>query len=135
MSAEHLYPATVPDWLAAWDAGDICWTVEMGGLGPGYEQCIHITAAEIMRHMLDANYSAAKWEKNPDVWKNDREAIEQFGRANREIKALGLSGAQWEAALNIAMAFYMRTPRAALLDPAIQRRLIQVRRYFPGSGS
>ena len=24
--------------LRRWDAGDSIWTVEMGGLGPGYEQ-------------------------------------------------------------------------------------------------
>ena len=134
MSAEDLYAATVADWLAAWDAGDICWTVEMGGLGPGYEQCIHVTAAEIMRHMLEADYNPKKWE-DPDAWKSDREAIEMFAHDSREIKALGLSGVQWGAALSIATNFYRRTPRAALLDPNVADRRIQVQRYFPGSTS
>jgi len=39
------YGADAADWLKRWDDGGTCWSIEMGGFGPGYEQCIHITAA------------------------------------------------------------------------------------------
>src|SRR5581483_2130454 len=38
----QLYGTNAADWLARWDAGRAVWSIEMGGLGPGYEQCIHI---------------------------------------------------------------------------------------------
>jgi hypothetical protein len=50
------YGADVTDWLRRWDEGKTCWSIEMGGLGPGYEQCIHITMAEILRFMLEKKY-------------------------------------------------------------------------------
>lgn len=48
-----LYPKSVKEWLEKWDSGESVWSVEMGGLGPEYEQCIHITAAELMRSLVD----------------------------------------------------------------------------------
>src|SRR3990172_3354015 len=45
----ELYGADAADWLKRWDEGRGVWSIEMGGLGPGYEQCIHITCAEILR--------------------------------------------------------------------------------------
>ncbi len=41
--------ATAKEALAAWDAGEIVTTVELGGLGPGYEQAIQVLAFEIIR--------------------------------------------------------------------------------------
>jgi hypothetical protein len=35
--------------VAAWDAGRVIWTVEMGGLGPGYEQTIQTLVVELLR--------------------------------------------------------------------------------------
>lgn len=125
------YGADAADWLKRWDDGVSVWSIEMGGLGPGYEQCIQITAAEILRHLLAAKYDAAKWE-DAEAWAKDRAAIEKNGFANERVKVLGLSGAQWGAAVNLATHLYKSGPRAVAKDPHVKDRKIQVSRVFPG---
>lgn len=126
-----LYGADAADWLRRWDDGRTVWTIEMGGLGPGYEQCIHITAAEILRHLLDAQYDAAAWA-DQEVWKRDRDQIENYGFKNKVIEGLGgITGAQWGAALNLATQFYKRGPRELMKDERVKDRKIQVSRKFP----
>lgn len=129
-SAIQLYGSDAADWLKRWDEGRSVWTIEMGGLGPGYEQCIHITCAEILRHMLDRKYDTTAWADD-SKWKSDREAIETVGFANKIIKALGLSGAQWGAAMSIAGALYRDGPRHIMADERVKDRHIQVQRTFP----
>lgn len=124
------YGANAADWLKRWDEGRSVWSIEMGGLGPGYEQCIHVTAAEIIRHMLDAKYDPALWA-DKDVWTRDRDAIKKYGFANETVKALGLSGAQWGAAMNLAANIYRDGPRKVMNDPRVKDRHIQVSKRFP----
>ncbi len=40
---------TAQEALAKWDAGEILTSVEMGGIGPGYEQAIQIAIFEFIR--------------------------------------------------------------------------------------
>lgn len=126
----EMYGADAADWLKRWDDGRTVWSIEMGGLGPGYEQCIHITAAEILRHMLAANYDPAAWE-DKEFWKQDREKIEQYGFKNPVIEKLGLSGAQWGAAVNLACHLYQHGPRKVMNDDRVKDRRIQVTKNFP----
>lgn len=124
------YGADAADWLARWDAGRTVWSIEMGGLGPGYEQCIHITCAEILRHMLKVKYDGIAWAE-PDIWKRDREAIDKALRDCEVVHNLGLSGAQWGAALSIAVQLYRRGPCDVMADPVVKGRHIQVSSNFP----
>lgn len=128
--ANQLYGANASEWLARWDAGQNVWTIEMGGLGPGYEQAIQITVAEILRHLLATNYDAAKLTAKRE-WEADRRKIEDAGFANERIKALGLSAAQWGAALSLALHLYLRGPQEIMDDPATKKRRIQCNRCFP----
>lgn len=128
----EMYGYDAADWLKRWDEGKTVWTIEMGGLGPGYEQCIHITAAEILRHLLDKKYDAEKWEDS-NTWKRDRDVIEDYGLKNERIKKLGLSGAQWGAALNVAAMIYRRGPTVVMSDERVRDRHIQVSNIFPVS--
>ena len=41
--------ATVKDLLDTWDSGSTIWSVEMGGIGPGYEQAIQVLMVELCR--------------------------------------------------------------------------------------
>ncbi len=50
--------------LRRWDAGETIWTIEMGGMGPGYEQAIQVLAIEIVRDNLDTPVP----EKPPQDW-------------------------------------------------------------------
>lgn len=124
------YGASAEDWLRRWDAGDSCWSIEMGGFGPGYEQALQITMAEILRHMLTQKYAAATWE-NPEIWEHDREEIETALFANAKIRKLGISGMQWGAARRLAGTFYKEGPRAVMANPNLKDRSIQVCRNFP----
>lgn len=124
------YGADATEWLRRWDDGRNVWSIEMGGMGPGYEQCIQITTAEVLRHLLEAKYDASLWH-DKDAWASDRDKIETAGFANERIKALGLSGAQWGAAVSLATKLYMDGPRKIMKEPSIQERKIQVQRTFP----
>lgn len=133
--AEHAeiqsYGKDAADWLARWDAGKGVWSIEMGGLGPGYEQAIQITAAEVLRHLLAENYDHSAWVADNDTWLRDREMIEKAGFANPKIEKLGLSGAQWGAAMQLATKLFMDGPRKIMTDPAVKDRHIQVNSHFP----
>ena len=125
-----MFGASPADWLDRWDRGDTVWSIEMGGLGPGYEQCIHITAAEILRHLIVKQYDPRTWE-DKSQWERDRDEIEKMGFANPVVKDLGLSGAQWGAAMNLAINFYRNGPRGVLTDERVKDRHIQVSKGFP----
>lgn len=130
--AIELYGADATDWLARWDAGRGVWSIEMGGIGPGYEQCIQITAAEIVRWLLAENPSPEKLQIK-DGWRETKDRLSAALLALDVINSLGLSGAQWGAALSLGFALYLRGPRDCFSDPAIKDRLIQVSRKFPGA--
>lgn len=93
----------------------------MGGLGPGYEQCIQIMAAEFLRAML-----ADKPNFDGD-WTEFRKKLDALPCVER----LGVSGAQYGAAVGLAAQIYRRGPRACFTDKAVKDRLIQVSRSFP----
>ncbi len=119
------------EWLAKWDSGEAVWTVEMGGIGPGYEQCIQITMAEMLRYMLATKPDRAIWD-DKDLSKLDafRKARDEAIYANPIIDKLGLSGAQAGAAGNLSTILYLRGT-AALEDDEVKDRRILVSKNFP----
>lgn len=126
-----LYGSSAADWLARWDRGDIVWTIEMGGLGPGYEQCIHITSAEIVRWFIAQNADTVLWD-DPDAARPIFDRMEKDVFQVEAVKKLGLSGAQWGAAQNIAAMLYRQGPHKVMTDERVKDRHIQVSRSFPG---
>lgn len=126
----EMYGADATDWLKRWDEGKSVWTISMGGLGPGYEQCIHITCAEILRVMLDKRYDVEKWA-DKDEWRKVRDEIDDLVMKVPCVEELGLSGAQWGAAMNVAAFLYRQGPRAVMKDERVKDRHIQVSKIFP----
>ena len=124
------YGYDAADWLRRWDAGKTVWSIEMGGLGPGYEQAIHITAAEILRLLLATKCDHSQWD-NPTKRKPIIDEINNAIFKSEQITKLGLSGAQYDAAFNLASNIYRRGPREALTDQRVKHRLIQVSKNFP----
>lgn len=118
---------TAADWLEVWDSGEAVWSVEMGGIGPGYEQAIQVTAAEMLRFLLKDGSDPADWqdEKKWEVIKERRDAA-----VSPVIKGYGLSGAQWGAAGNLSSILYRRGPDA-LDDDDVKDRRILVSKSFP----
>lgn len=125
-----MYGVNAAEWLKRWDDGRTVFTIEMGGMGPGYEQCIHITCAEMVRHMLSKQYDAADWS-NVESWKRDRDELERVMFDTQAVTKLGLSGAQHDAALQLATRLYRDGPRAVMTHPDVLDRHIQVSRNFP----
>jgi hypothetical protein len=128
-----MYGADAVEWLKRWDNGDSIWSIEMGGLGPGYEQCIQITCAEILRIMIDKCYKADTWEDS-EAWGRDREEMREIILKNPIVNKLGLSGAQFGAAQNLAAMFYRQGPIKVMTDDRVKDRHIQVKRNFPEGG-
>lgn len=125
---EELFGATAQEWVDRWDAGRSVWSVEMGGLGPGYEQCIQTMAVEMLRWMLTSG------EPVPEPHE-DRKAFEIYGAMMDKdlgwlMEQMGPSGAQWGAARNIASVIYRHGPAKALRMVEDDRH-IQVSRDFP----
>ena len=129
----ELYGHDAAEWLRRWDEGRTVWTIEMGGLGPGYEQCIHMLAAEVIRCLIDNKVDCDSW--TDEVFKRDLDLIDKTVFAIPEIKALGVTGAQWGAARNVAIMIYCKGPVAVMTDRRVKYRHIQVSRKFPGAGA
>lgn len=121
------YP-DIKEWLRRWDAGEAVWSVEMGRLGPSYEQCIQITAAEMIRILIDENFDTAKRD---DYAKEFDALVSKKVFEVPQVKNLGLSGAQFGAASCIADQLYRRTPQVALSDNQVKDRKILVQKSFP----
>lgn len=119
---------TAKEALEHWDSGGLVSTVEMGGLGPGYEQAIHITAFEALRLFLAD--PPADWHGEKAAMRAYVERIEATLLALPKVAAIGLSGAQLGAAMNIASKFAYQGHEAAL-DKAPVDRHILVSKDFP----
>lgn len=79
-------PKTWQDALAGWDSKEPVFTIELGGLGPSYEQCMHITIFEVLRMIGDMDISLHR-DTQCDV-------IDKAIRSVNREEDLGLSGAQ-----------------------------------------
>lgn len=121
------HPQTAKDALARWDDGKTVFTIEMGGIGPGYEQAIQCLVFEIIRGNLDT--------KLPP--ESDKTALKSFwdtfGDADihRVNDQYGYSGAQVGAAKQIAYRA-LRDGWEKMLESAPDDRKIQVSKHFPG---
>ena len=130
MINENEIVSSPQEWLKRWDNGEVVWSIEMGGLGPGYEQAIQITMAEILRFLIDRNYNSSLWS-DKEAWQKDRDDIETMGHESSLIHKLGLSGAQWGAALSLACQIYAKGPVAIMKDDSVKDRHILVSKNFP----
>lgn len=124
------YGKDASEWLRRWDEGKTVWSIEMGGIGPGYEQAIQITVVEILRHLIERGYEWSHWG-DKEIWGKDKNEIKEAGHKNERIKKMGLSGAQWGAAMSLALALYQNGPREVMKDERTKDRHIQVSRIFP----
>lgn len=125
----ELYGKDGAEWLSWWDGGRPVHTVEMGGIGPGYEQCIQIMAAEMLRHFLAVKPDHSLW-REPEIWKRDKAAMEEAIAPT--IKRLGPSGAQFGAACSLSTALYARGPAVVLNEVGRDRRIL-ASKNFPGA--
>jgi hypothetical protein len=126
---EEQHAETNAEIIEKWNGGGICWSVELGGLGPGYEQCIQMLLFEIL----------TKWGDKPmpkDDGENYPKEYEDLANetASTMDKELGFSGARVGAAKATAYQF-IKYGYAAQMAKAPKDRLIQVSKNFPGYSS
>lgn len=121
----ELIPATCAEALRRWDAGESVFSVEMGGLGPGYEQCIQIVAFEALRELL-AQPAPPPWE-DKDAMKAFHDGIDKT--LMERTKDMGLSGAQYGAGLSMAYRCFRIGYGHALAE--VPDRHIQVSNNWP----
>lgn len=126
----QLYGADAAEWLKRWDAGDTVWTIEMGGMGPGYEQAIQVTVAEVLRYLIENKIDFTK-QSDADAWKDLSRDIDKSLWASKVINDLGLSGSQAGAAKNLAIMLYKSGPVGVMTDERVKDRHIQASRQFP----
>jgi len=114
-------PETCDEALRRWDAGLSVFTVEMGGIGPGYEQVIHLMVFELIRQL-----------RGVPLKDNEDDLNKQFSDYLKSsfVKELGPSGAQWGAAQNLAYVMLTQGYGDALRSVPDDRH-IQVSRQFP----
>ena len=120
---------TFEESLTLWDNNSTTWSVEMGGLGPGYEQAIQVGVMELGR-MLLPNREALKVFF---LEKRTLENIAQVGAMDRlldlELRALssrnnwGLSGAQAGAIKTLAVRFLVGGVRATVQSVPEDQRI------------
>ena len=122
------FTGTVSDILREWDAGNSVWSVEMGGLGPGYEQAIQVTIIEFVRAGIDFKFSDTSGEDRVEVDEKDWKRFDTVCTAtlkNIDDKLGGLSGAQYGAAKSVAWKF-LKFGYADTMNTAPDDRLIQI---------
>jgi hypothetical protein len=121
---DDLYGKTALDMLSRWDEGRTVWSVEMGGLGPGYEQAIQILMMEIIRDNIN---DPLPDDKTWQVWGNTT-----VYRLDEKIG--GYSGAQVGCAKQLAFQFLKFGPQYIFEDLEKQGkkdRQIQISKHFP----
>ncbi|MFN7301822.1 MAG: hypothetical protein ACK5U7_10150 [Bacteroidota bacterium] len=112
MIEAHEVSETVGEALAAWDAGKPVVTIEMGGMGDGYEHAIQSLAFEIIRTW---QHTVPQGEEITDErWR--LMGIDRDGIVARMDKEHGFSGAQVGAASNLAACVVRRGYRNAVMD-------------------
>lgn len=124
-----LFGEDAREWLRRWDSGRPVWSIEMGGLGPGYEQCIQLMAAEFLRYFVEVNPPHA----NADDYKKLNADFDKHENAGGFpiVSKLDPSGAQFGAAKNLAWMLYTMGPCGVMNDPQVKDRHIQVSNHFP----
>ena len=118
---------TAAEQLRRWDAGKTIWSIDLGGMGPGYEQAIQVLAIEIVRDNLN------KPLPTEETWRTFGDStIERIDRKQPDgsYSCGGFSGAQVGAAKGLAMRWLRDGPFLVEQSVPVDRR-IQVSSFWP----
>ncbi len=113
MTNRFLY-GNLDEAVKAFKEGRSVWTIEMGGLGPGYEQCIQVLAWTIIERFNGKKIDPKTFNKvtEPIVSELDK-------------KLGGFSGAQVGVAIHLAYHFLTKGYEGVLTDQQVKDRHIQ----------
>lgn len=122
-AVRELHPESVTDALERWDRGESIFTIEMGGMGPGYEQALQIAMVELLRDL-----NGKELPKDKDEL---RKLLDDTLLPICKIFNLGLTGAQAGAVQNLAYQFLRRKWKEVVESVENDRR-IQISNNWPG---
>lgn len=112
-------PETAAEALERWDQGKPVQTIDCGGMGPGYEQTIHLLVFGAVREVLDRDELLSPgWSQvaTPHDW------LELTSDVAEELE-LGATGAQVHAASELARHYVTRGWSEVVGDAAAARRI------------
>ena len=112
---------TLKEAIKKWNNKETVWSVEMGGLGPGYEQCIQVMIFEMCSELVNVSVPESAEDKSATFNTTVKPIISKL-----DEKMGGFSGAQVDAAKNVAFRFWTRGYNECLNVEAIKDRKIQV---------
>lgn len=109
--------------IAKWNRGEIVWSAELGGLGPGYEQAIQVLLWDII----------SSWKGKTVI--QDKTYSPEFSQHADQVthkldKIYGFSGAQVGAAWRTAAQF-LHFGYPEMMTSLPEDRWIQVSRVTP----
>jgi hypothetical protein len=111
--------------IKRWRAGDVIWTAELGGMGPGYEQAIQVLLFEIM-----STWNGPLPEPFGDSF--PEEFTKHVDRVVHGLTTWGFTGAQVGAAKSTAWQF-MKFGYAEMLNKLPgDRRIMVSNSLIPG---
>lgn len=108
---------TAAQLLAAWDEGDSIHSLEMGGLGPGYEQAIQILAVEFTRAAMD-NFESREGESLKEEGERFKKLCNETLTEDLDNDIGGATGAQFGAACWLAYQWSMGGGPKGLIEKA-----------------
>lgn len=115
------YPETGLEAAKKFLAGETVWSVEMGGLGPGYEQAIQVGIFSLIDG-VGGNL--------PEEFEDAKKVLDSKLHELNEKKKWGLSGAQAGAMKQVAYQFIKYGYRS-MMEKAPKDRKIQVSTGWP----
>ncbi len=118
--------------LNQWDSGGTFFTIDCGGMGPGYEQALQVAAVEFARaqHKKPMLITGDQ-KKDYEAW--DKKCTNTLSSIDDSL--LGLSGAQFGAAKWLSWNWCFKGGIKALTERAKadgqDKRVIQVSKSWP----
>lgn len=106
-----------------WKNGELVSTIELGGMGPGYEQAIQILLWEILS-TWDQACAVVKDEEYTEAFKLHADSI-----ATKLNASLGFSGAQVGAAKSAAARILHRGYEKSLSEVDSDRRIMASKNF------
>ncbi len=127
----EIYGADAKEWLKRWDNDHAVWSVELGGMGPSYEQCIQVLVAEYVRAGLQSgiDFSSEDSSRHFSALFN---YTALHPTINQVHEHLGPSGAQVGAAKWFSYRLLTMSPKDAVeKSTSSAENHILVSRSFP----
>lgn len=110
-AVEQQWGKDAAEWLERWDTGKGVWTIRMGGMSPGYDQCINIMVAENVRELI--GLAGEGFEVEPGATEIDPEAVKELDkRTDAAASKLGLTGAQYGVSRSLGVQLWLYGPVA-----------------------